>query len=61
MSAEEERAAVVAWLRETEAIHLRRAKSRGTTRGEHNHHANACRWAAEAIELGEHLRGEGEW
>lgn len=59
MTDEQERAAVVAWLRETEAIHLRWAKSRGTTRGDHNHHANACRWAAEAIERGEHLRGEG--
>lgn len=61
--AEAERAAVVAYLRETAEIHLRWARTRGTTRGEHNHHANACRWAAEAIEMGEHLAGahrEGE-
>jgi len=58
VTAEEERAAVVAYLRKCEAIHLRWARSRGTTRGERNYHAAACRYAANAIEAGEHLLGD---
>lgn len=51
---EKERAAVVAYLRECQAIHEREARSKGTSRGERNYHADACKYAANAIEKGEH-------
>jgi hypothetical protein len=54
-TAEEERAAIVAYLRETEAIHKNWAKFYGTTKGKHDFHAEACKYAAEAIENGAHL------
>ena len=59
MTADKERAAVVAYLRECQAIHERWAQSKGTAKGAHNHHANACKWAANYIEAGEHWFIEG--
>jgi len=56
---DKERAAVVAYLREVQATHERWARSRGTERGVHNYHADACRYAANAIENGEHWFKEG--
>ena len=54
MTPDKERAAIVAYLRECQAIHERWARSKGTSRGAHNHHADACKYAANAIEKGDH-------
>ena len=56
---DKERAAVVAYLRECQATHERWARSKGTSRGVHNYHADACKYAANAIEAGEHWFQEG--
>jgi|688.fasta_scaffold06132_14 hypothetical protein len=53
--AEQERAAIVAYLRETEIIHKSWAKFYGTTKGKHDWHAEACKYAADAIQNGAHL------
>lgn len=53
----EERAAIVAWLRETADIfhdEIRASKKRDTS--ELLHHAQSCSRAAKAIEAGEHLK-----
>ena len=53
----EERAAIVAWLRETADIfhdEIRASKKRDTS--ELLHHAQSCSRAAKAIEEGEHLK-----
>ena len=52
--AERERAAVVAYLRACEAIHIENANRKGQIQAR-KHHADACRYAADAIERGEHL------
>ena len=56
---DKERAAVVAYLRECQALHERFARSEGTKKGAHNYHAKACRNAAIAIESGEHWFKQG--
>lgn len=53
-SAESERAAIVAWLRETLDIHLEN-QLRDARSVELRHHINACKWIIEAIEAGEHI------
>jgi len=53
-TAEQERAAIVAYLRRCQAIHERWSKSKSTSRGAHNYHAQACKYTADAIENGEH-------
>ena len=53
--AEKERAAIVSYLRETEIIHKNWAKFYGTTKGKHDWHAEACKYAADAIEGKAHL------
>jgi hypothetical protein len=53
----EERAAIVAWLRETSDIfhdEIRASKKRDTS--ELLHHAQSCSRAAKAIEEGEHWK-----
>ena len=54
-TAEQERAAIVHYLRETEIIHKNWAKFYGTTKGKHDWHAEACKCAADAIQSGAHL------
>jgi hypothetical protein len=51
----EEMQTLVAWLRETEQIHKEHAKS-GADRTRSQHHAEACRMIAEAIEREEYKR-----
>ena len=53
----EERAAIVAWLRETSDIfHDEISVSRKRDTSELLHHAQSCSRAAKAIEAGEHLK-----
>lgn len=56
MTPDKERAAIVAYLRETKKIHEKNAREERTTkfRDEYLHHAHACELAAYAIEIGEH-------
>lgn len=55
---DKERAAVVAYLRELQKHHERWARSNGTSRGMHNYHADACKYAADRIEKGAHWMTE---
>lgn len=53
-----ERNAIVAYLRECEAIHQSNLRD-GKNKTASKHHADACHFAADAIERGEHLiKGE---
>ena len=54
-SAEQERAAIVAYLRECQANMKSWAEHYGTTKGKYNFHEQSCRYAADAIEEGAHL------
>jgi hypothetical protein len=54
-AAEQERAAIVAYLRECQANMKGWAEHYGTTKGKYNFHEQSCRYAADAIEEGEHL------
>jgi hypothetical protein len=50
--AQEERAQIVKYLRETQALH-QMADDRPLVR---RHHADSCKWAADAIMRGEHWK-----
>ena len=56
MTPDKERAAIVAYLRETQAIHEEEARFEKTIKAEDERltHAYACELAADAIEAGEH-------
>ena len=51
--AQEERAQIVQYLRDTQAIHERH-ETDGYRPLVSKHHADSCKWAAEAILRGEH-------
>lgn len=52
---EKERAAIVAYLRNCQENMKIWAEHHGTTKGKYNFHEQSCRYAADAIEQGEHL------
>jgi hypothetical protein len=54
-TAEQERAAVIAYMRRCQIAHKRWAAFYGTTKGKHDFHAQACHYFAEAISEGAHL------
>jgi hypothetical protein len=54
-TAEQERAAIVAYLRKCQETMKDLAEHYGTTKGKYNFHEQSCRYAADAIEEGEHL------
>lgn len=55
---DKEREAIVAWLREKRDVHLDRAENGKRHKVASRHHADACHYAADAIERLAHHKGK---